>query len=218
MWAKGTLDVQYEGQKYPQLKAVLMYAKPRNFALSGTHMGEQVRVCSNEHAFWAWIKQADQGWVGQYDQLERKDTEEFGLRPDHLLEVMAIDEIVMDPFEDPFVVQRIYPDVVTLETIVAGRDGDLIAHKCIEHDRRSLQPRAVKLFGNDGVLLLDAKLSDHGPIGEATMARRYDLTWPTLDMKMQLHLTTVEPKLRTKNRDVFKYERPNVQHIFVITE
>ena len=218
VWAKGQLNIQYEGKKYPQLKAILMYEKPRNFALSGSHMGEQVRICSNEHVFWAWIKQADQGWVGRYDQLERANAEEFGLRPDHLLEVMAIDEIVLDPFEDPFVVQEIYPDVITLDTVVATPDGDLVAHKRVELDRRSLKPRSVKLFGRDGVLLLDAELSDHGPIGDATMARRYDLTWPTLDIRMQLKLTTVEPKLRTSNRDVFKYDRPRVQHIHVVTE
>ncbi len=168
----------------------LLFSRPQSLLLRGTKdlVGEVFALGSNDSEFWLKLGgDVDTTWWGHYANLGKPGCESMPISPDMVLQVLGISFFDSNFLAAPMPVMKFDNDQDAYEFtwIVRGVDR-LIAVKEIWYDRATLLPRLVRLFDENGRIVLAARLSgdvslDVPDLPKAQwprIASRYDLQFP----------------------------------------
>jgi hypothetical protein len=181
----------------------IQYRAPGEFRmrLNKTAAGNVLDLGMNKDRFWLVAPEGPKTmWWGHVGaKLDPKS--EIPIRPEDLLQVLAIGTMNTDLLALPAPVLRFNNDQDRYMLVWVDRaDGRYLAQREVWYDRKTLEPVLVLLFDGNGRVMLRAYLSDHRPVdgteaGPVT-ARRYDMFFPqskshlVLDMRREKVLLT----------------------------
>jgi hypothetical protein len=202
LWTRGYFEaeiVDNNGRKqFVNGEATILRRKPDEFRLVGKKdvAGQIFELGATASEYWMIVRpEADTMWWGTFDALDRADVDLIPIRPDLLMEVLAIGEIDSNFLRDPMPVMRFNNDADAYMFVwhTAGSDR-LIAQREIWFDRQTKQPRLVLLFDANGRIVLRAYLMNHKPIDgtSATIATEYKLLFPDRQTRLSLQLNDVK--------------------------
>jgi hypothetical protein len=189
----------------------LLYRAPAElrFNVNGPGIGEIFVVGSNPERYWLWIPfdRVNTLWWGAYEHLGKPCVQDVPVRPDLLLEVLGVSTIDPDftRFPAPTMTFDGAADAYVFTWI--GRVPDrFVAVKQVSYDRATKRPTRVRLFDDNGRVLLRARLSDFGPVEVPDVPRearpvvpyRYELEFP--DTGSTMDITVADAKLTNRFR------------------
>ncbi len=133
--------------------------------------------------------EVDTLWVGSLANVEAA-REEIPIRPDLLLDVLAVAGVVPDLLEEPAPVMKFAPDAdvyaIDWHKTVGGQR---VPVREVWYDRRTLRPTLVMLWHPDGRPAVRATLSDFREVeGGSEVATAYELSFPDTGSTMTLRL------------------------------
>jgi hypothetical protein len=186
----------------------LLYRSPRDVRLIGSKLtAPLVEVGSNESTYWLVAKSPgpDTAWWGRYEHLGKPCSQQIPIRPDLILEVLAVGLIETDFNQVPTPVMRFNNDADAYMFVWNAKLPDRwIATKEVWYDRETKRPRLVNLFDVNGRVVLRAYLTKHKAVEMPNLSKdqwpsvatQYDLRFPETESEMSLRLGQI--KLRNK--------------------
>ena len=177
----------------------LLYRAPAEFRLlaNKTAFGRILDLGMNDERFWLIAtppKGEDQMWWGDVDADSPVGSSDIPVRPESLLQVLAVSTFNADFSTQPAPVLRFNNDTDMYMLVwVQEAQGRFVAVREVWYDRATLQPALVLLFDANGRVVLRAKLSDHQEVPADArpgpkIATRYDIWFPDSGSKMVLTL------------------------------
>jgi hypothetical protein len=190
---------------------VVMYRSPQElrFNVGGPGVGDLFVVGSNPQRYWLWIpfSKVNTLWWGRYEHLGAPCADPIPVRPDLLLEVLGVSTVDQD-------FTRLPAPTMTFDgvadayvfTWVARAPDRFVALKEVWYDRKTKRPTRVRLFDDNGRVLLRAQLSEFNGVElpdvprdqRPVVAHRYDLEFP--DTGSTMRITVSEARLSNKGR------------------
>lgn len=183
--------------------------KPKDLLLRAKKdpIGEVFELGSVEDRYWMTVfVEQDTMWWGWHRNSGKPCVRNMPIRPDLVGEVLGITELDTDLLHIPAVTMRFNNDldVYMLVWNVKGT-GHWYAEKEVWYDRKTLLPRKVLLFDQNGRIVLRADLANPMPIQVPNrpserwpkMATYYDLFFPETKSRMTIQLG--ELALTTRN-------------------
>lgn len=203
LWAKGyfeaTLVDEQSKKQFVNGDAVLLMRKPGEFRMVGRKdvAGQVFELGTTQREYWMIVRpEADTMWWGTFDRLAQANPNLIPIRPDLLMEVLAVGDLDGDLLREPAPVLRFNSDADAYMLVWVSRSADrLVAQREVWYDRATMLPKLVLLFDQNGRIVVRAYLSDHREIPEAggKVAGRYQLFFP--DSGTRLDLTLSEARL-----------------------
>jgi hypothetical protein len=181
---------------------VLLMRKPYEFRMVGRKdvAGQVFELGSTENEYWMIVRpEADTMWWGTYDQIEHADPTLIPIRPDLLMQVLAVGDLDTDLTREPAPVMRFNNDADAYMLVWVVRSPDrFIAQREIWYDRQTKRPKLVLLFDENGRIVVRAYLSDHKAIAvdqnssPPTIAARYKIFLPDSGTRLEMKLEDVK--------------------------
>lgn len=182
---------------YDTLGAI-QYRAPADFRmrLNKTAAGNVLDLGTNKELFWLVAPEGPQTMWWGHVGAKVDARSEIPIRPEDLLQVLAIGTLNTDLLALPAPVLRFNNDQDRYMLIWVDRTArEFQARREVWYDRKTLAPVLVLLFDSTGRVVLRAYLSDHRPVdgmdGGPVTARRYDIFFPqtrshlVLDMRRE---------------------------------
>lgn len=204
LWARGyfeaTIIDDRQRRQFVNGDAVILMRKPGEFRMVGRKdvAGQVFELGTTADQYWMIVRpEADTMWWGSYDRLEHADPSLIPIRPDLLMQVLAVADIDTDLTRPPAPVMRFNNDADSYMLVWVDRvPGRFVAQREIWYDRQTLLPRLVLLFDADGRIVARAYVSDHKPVDPSDpasprVATRHRLFFPASGTKLDLTLETV---------------------------
>lgn len=203
LWAKGyfeaTIVDDRKRKQFVNGDAILLLRKPHEFKLVGRKdvAGQVFELGTTDNEYWMVVRpEADTLWWGAYDRLADADPSLIPVRPDLLMQVLAVGDLPSDLSRDPAPVLRFNNDADAYMIVwVVRTPSRLIAQREVWYDRQTKRPKLVLLFDENGRIVVRAYLSDHRPVGQAgdapTVAARYQLFFPESGARLELTLNDI---------------------------
>jgi hypothetical protein len=174
---------------------VILYRAPHQLLITAhNEFGSIFELGVTAENYWLKVvPDLDTLWWGRMSNVAKPCSQRIPIRPDLILDVLAVGPINADLGAAPYPVLRFNNDVdaYMIDSIVRG-PGRLLVQKEVWYDRQTLEPRTVLLFDANGRVVLRAHLSNFQPISSAPRAPRlalqYDLLFPDSGSHMQFTL------------------------------
>jgi len=207
VWAKGYFEATIVDDKnrrqFVNGDAIILHRKPSEFRMVGRKdvAGQIFELGATAERYWMIVRpEADTMWWGEFAHLAHADPRLIPIRPDLLMQVLAVGQIDPDLLKTPAPVMRFNNDADAYMLVWVDRGADrYIAQREVWYDRQTMQPRLVLLFDSDGRIVLRAYLSRHQPVdigpvaaNPPTMATQFDLLFPGTGSKLSLTLNEVK--------------------------
>jgi hypothetical protein len=177
-----------------------LYARPQSLRLVGRHplAGQVFDIGSNDERYWvmAGLKDSPDAtmWWGTYANLDQVDPKQIPVRPDLILEVLAVQPISTDFLQPPVPVMRFNNHDYAYMVVWHARLIDRwVAVKEVWYDVNSLLPTMVLLFDEHGRIVLRAYLSEHQPVEVPGLPEEQ---WPKVATVHQLFFPETGAKIR----------------------
>lgn len=206
LWAKGYFEATIVDEKrkkqFVNGDAVLLLRKPHEFRMVGRKdvAGQVFELGTTEREYWMIVRpEADTMWWGTFDQLEHADPTLIPVRPDLLMQVLAVGDIDTDLTREPAPVMRFNSDADAYMLVWVYRGPNrYVAQREVWYDRQTKLPKLVLLFDGHGRIVVRAYLSGHRELagaegGGAKVAGRYQLFFPDSGTRMDLTLSDAKP-------------------------
>lgn len=202
LWAKGYFEadiVDKNGRKqFVNGDATILFRKPGEFRLvcKKDVAGQIFELGATPEHYWMIVRpEVDTMWWGTFADLPNADPNLIPIRPDLLMEVLAINEFPTDLLADPAPVMRFNNDADAYMFVWVQRgQSQLVAQKEIWFDRTTKQPKLVVLFDENGRIVLRAYLSNHKPVDgtSASAATNYQLLFPDRQTKLSIQVNDIK--------------------------
>jgi hypothetical protein len=206
----------------------LLYRRPRSMLLRCTVVGnEAFTLGSNDDQFWVKVVPgSDTTWWGHYANLGKPCCKPLPIRPDLVLQVLGVGLFDTNFLQPPVpVMQFDYGSGQYVFIWNVPSPDQWRAQKEVRFNRETLLPESVRLFDENGRVILDARLSQHTPVElPQTPAERwpkiashYELFFP--DNGSRLSFTLDQPKLQYRGvpRDgSFRMPQPDTPNVVQI--
>lgn len=229
LWCRFSYDVELHDPQTHKVESAadddgkLMYRAPGEFRFlaNKTALGRVIDMGINDERFWLVStppKGDDQMWWGNVGPERPVEGSEIPIRPESLLQVLAVSTFNADLTAEPAPVLRFNNDAdAYMLVFVCKTDTRYLAVREVWYDRQTLQPTAVLLFDANGRIALRAYLRNHQPISTGAlpapkMATDYDIYLPESGSK--LHLTLRDLRLShddAPNDNTFRF--PGFQQV-----
>ena len=215
LWAKGPFEATFkespgDGGTFVNGDAVTLYLAPDRLRIKGSKAGQGTvfDLGSDGERFWLLVPTQDTLYTGTFAGLDPGLVRRLPVRPDLILQVLAVTPLDTDLLAAPSPLLRYNPDadaymLLFVEPVAEAGDppARLAAVREVWYDRKTLLPTLVILFGRDGDPTLRAYLSRHRPAGGESggprVATRYALYFPETGSKLSLDLVGAdEPDLK----------------------
>jgi hypothetical protein len=182
----------------------LIYRSPMDVRVRGDKMviGNVVEIGSNGEMYWLVAKDPgpDTAWWGRYKYLGDERAQPIPIRPDLVLQVLAVGPIETDLSKLPAPVLRFNHDadayMLTWTTKLANR---WVALKEVWYDRKTLAPMTVLLFDANGRVVLRAWLTKHERVESAELAKEQ---WPVAASEYRLYFPESKSSMTLKLRNM----------------
>jgi hypothetical protein len=208
LWARqdfqGTLVDSDHQSHAASARGVLLYRAPDELRIvANDDFGQPAfEIGATGEFFWLKvIPGSDTLWWGRMKNAGDPRCQPMPVRPDLILDVLAIGAIDTDLSSEPYPVLRFDndDDAYIVDSIVR-QPSRLIIRKEVWYDRATLLPSKVILYDDNGRAVLIALVGDFDRLGGAAAApllpTRYDLFFPDTGSKMQFVL---RDEMLTKN-------------------
>jgi hypothetical protein len=199
LWAKGyfeaTLVDARSKTQFVNGDAVLLLRKPGEFRMVGRKdvAGQVFELGTTQREYWMIVRpEADTMWWGTYDRLAQANPGLIPIRPDLLMQVLAVGDIDSDLLREPAPFLRFNSDADAYMLVWVERgDGRFVAQREVWYDRATLLPKLVLLFDGNGRIVVRAYLSEHREVSESggKIAGRYQLFFPDSGTRLDLKLS-----------------------------
>lgn len=205
--------VEEAQRKSLSLNGTMLYRKPRKLWLRLEHTwGEGLEIGSNEQQFWVWQRgQSPRYWWGEHGRVSDLTDTRMPIRPDHLLEVLGLEDLPpkQSLLSGPFI--RVHPDryeLVFLDTAgSATEEPQRYISRALFVDRREpFLVREIVRYTPDGHLLMRAELSRYEPIetSQVLVPRRIEVDWPAREGRAVLEFLALT-----------RFDKPAAERYFV---
>ncbi len=193
----------------------LLHRKPGELRFTGNEpiAGPIFELGCNKTAFWVKvIPETDTMWTGALANVGKPGCEDIPFRPDLLSEVLAVDDLpdTEDPLEKPVLHFDHEADAYVL-SFVKMTETQLLLHKELTIDRKTLQPVRVRLYEPSGRMVISAELSKPLTVKGTTamMATEYRLFFPSTDATMLVTLRDLSTRRNNLPNDAsFRFPSP----------
>lgn len=202
LWAKGYFEANLvDDRKRNQFvngDAILLLRKPYEFKMVGRKdvAGQVFELGTTKDEYWMIVRpEADTMWWGTYDRLDQADPAMIPIRPDLLMQVLAVGDLDTDLARDPAPVMRFNNDADAYMLVwVVRTPSRVLAQREVWYDRQTKRPKLVLLFDENGRIVVRAYLSAHKPVADspATVATHYQLFFPESGTRLELTLNDVK--------------------------
>ncbi|MGE5608840.1 MAG: hypothetical protein ACM359_06280 [Bacillota bacterium] len=159
----------------------VLIRKPRELLLVGRKdlAGRIFELGSTQDVFWMTIYlDENTRWWGHYRNLGKPCMEQIPVRPDLVGEVLGIGDISLDFNQPPIPTMTFNNDLdVYMVAWNANGPGFWYTEKQIWYDRKTLLPRKVLLYDQNGRVILRANLSQHRPVAVPDLPQE---KWPRI--------------------------------------
>ena len=218
LWAKGPFEADLreapsEPSTFVNGDAITLYMRPDKLRIKGSKpvAGTVFDLGSDGERFFLLLPTEKTLYTGTFDNIDPEAVQRLPVRPDLILEVLAVAPLDEDLLAEPSPNLRYNPDadvyMLTYDEVVndpADPPARRAVVKEIWYDRRTLLPNLVILFDRDGDPTLRANLSRHarvgGDDGGPRLATRYALYFPQTASTLDLELVGPdEPDVRFKS-------------------
>jgi outer membrane lipoprotein-sorting protein len=202
----------------------LLHRKPTDLRFTGNEpiAGPIFELACNKDVFWVKIiPETDTMWTGALANIGKPGCKDVPFRPDLLAEVLAIDDIpdTEDPLEKPVLHFDHEADAYVL-SFVTMTESQLLLHKELMVDRKTLQPVRVRLYEPSGRMVLSADLSQPTPIKGSTaiIASEYRLFFPSTEATMLVRLRDISTRRNSLPNDAsFRFpSQPGVGRVIQV--
>jgi hypothetical protein len=204
----------------------LLYRRPQSLLLTCKVLGSKAfTIGSNDEVFWMEIGgSTDTAWWGHYANLYKPCCKPLPISPDLMLEVLGVGLFDKNFLDQPTPVMRFDndADAYIFDWNFQGMDR-WMTQKEIWYDRATHHPTQVRLFDENGRIILRAMLGNHAPleIPDApretwpTIAQQYDLLFP--DTGSKISFTFVQATTEHKGRpNASSFKQPDFETSHVI--
>ncbi|MGB7160905.1 MAG: hypothetical protein WBD40_22780 [Tepidisphaeraceae bacterium] len=205
-------------------RGVIMYQAPNNLFMNGSHaLGTRMfELGCNAQEYWLGVpyEKVDTIWHGRMEHLGKPCIQPIPMRPDLLMEVLGVFTIDPNFARFPAPVMKFNNDEdVYMFTWIQPQLDRFVAIKEVWYDRKTLRPRLVNLFGQDGRILLRAYLSQHRPVDLEGVEKdqrpqvpgKYDLLFTENGARMTIEVE--DARLSNKGApDARAFRRPNLDN------
>jgi hypothetical protein len=202
LWASGDFEARVvdEGKRrFVNGDVTLLYRRPDEVRLVGKKdiAGVVFDAVSTPERYWLIVKgETDTMWHGSVDYLDRIDPKQIPIRPDVLVEILAVERIDPNLLQPPVPTMRFNNDADAYMLTFNVRLADRWAvRKEVWYDRQTKLPRMVLLFDEHGRIVVRAYLSNHRAVEtEAAqgqrprVATRYQVFFPDTGTTMRIDL------------------------------
>jgi hypothetical protein len=205
LWAHQDFDGEIVDEKHNShsvsAQGVLLYRGPSELRIVGdSDFGTPIfELGVNEQDYWLKVvPQLDTLWWGHLSDIGKPNTQRIPIRPDLILDVLAVGTLDQNFKHEPFPVMRFNndADAFMVDWLVRGEDR-LLIRKEVWYPRESLLPGLVLLFDNRGRAVLRAHLTDFKPVPidnlpkdqQPLVATKFDLFFPDTGSSMRFTLT-----------------------------
>ncbi|HUB26010.1 MAG TPA: hypothetical protein VL992_11325, partial [Tepidisphaeraceae bacterium] len=171
LWARQDFDgniVDDKGNSHSiSAHGVILYRGPHELRIvADNEFGPIFEMGATDEFYWLKvIPQTDTLWWGKMKNIGKPCATSVPIRPDYVLDVLAVGLIDPDLLREPYTIMRFNndADAYMLDTIVRGPDR-MLARKEIWYDRTTLLPGLVLLFDDSGRVVLQAHLENYQPL------------------------------------------------------
>lgn len=180
----------------------LLYTPPQNLRLAAKVLGNRVfDIGSNSDRYWLILPKQETMYWGTHSETTGRATtgraSQLPIRPDLLVEVLAVTPLATDLLAEPVPVLRFNNDqdcyMLTWQIVLPDR---FAVQKEVWYDRQTLMPRLVLLFDVDGRVVLRAYPSDPKAVAgydpPLEMPSKYDLLFPDSGSTFSIRLSDLE--------------------------
>ena len=210
LWARQNFEGTIVDDKHDSHEisadGVILYRAPHELLITAhNEFGSVFEIGVTAEVYWLKVVPSlDTLWWGKMANVGKPTTVNIPLRPDLILDVLAVNEIDPNLLNEPHAVMRFNneADMYMVDTIVRAADR-LLVQKEVWYDRQTLEPRKVLLYDAKGRVVLRANLSDFqavasggdsggaGDTGGAApyIAGTYKLFFPDTGSKMTFTLS-----------------------------
>jgi hypothetical protein len=159
----------------------VLIRKPRELLLVGRKdlAGKVFELGSTPDVFWLTIYlDENTRWWGHYRNVDKPCMGQIPVRPDLVGEVLGIGDINLD-FNQPPVPTLTFNNDLDVYMVAwnAKGPGFWYTEKVIYYDRKTLLPRKVLLYDQNGRVVLRANLSQHQPVAIPDLPQE---KWPRI--------------------------------------
>jgi hypothetical protein len=206
LWCRVTYDVNLHDPEtskttslYDEKAGTLQYRAPAEFRLRAnkTGVGLVMDMGINDERYWlvAPAPGPDAMWWGNVDQPQPAGHSDIPIRPEDILQVLAVATFNTDLTAEPAPVLRFNNDADAYMVVSVAREPDrYVAVREVWYDRQTLLPTIVLLFDPNGRIVLRAYLKAHQEIPTETkpgprIATQFDIWLPDTGSKMILSLS-----------------------------
>jgi hypothetical protein len=171
LWARQDFDgniVDDKGNSHSiSAHGVILYRGPHELRIvADNEFGPIFEMGATDEFYWLKvIPQSDTLWWGKMKNVGKPGAASMPIRPDYVLDVLAVGLIDPELMREPYTIMRFNndADAYMLDTVVRGPDR-MLARKEIWYDRTTLLPGLVLLFDDNGRVLLQAHLENYQPL------------------------------------------------------
>jgi hypothetical protein len=201
LWARQDFDGTIVDDKHQShavaADGVILYRAPHQLLITAhNEFGTVFEMGVTEQFYWLKVVPSlDTLWWGKIANLGKPCAETIPIRPDLILDVLAVGVVDPNFKNEPYTVMRFNndADAYMVDTIERAADR-LLVRKEVWYDRQTLLPGLVLLFDANGRVVLQAQLTNFQPLaGGASsnapqIATSYKLRFPDTGSKMQFTL------------------------------
>jgi hypothetical protein len=200
LWARqdfdGTIVDQDHASHSLSAHGVILYRAPHELRIvANDDFGQEVfEIGLTDDLYWLKVvPKLDTLWWGRMRNVGKPSSVAIPIRPDLILDVLAVSGVDPNLNREPYPVLRFNndADVYMIDSVVRASDR-LLVQKEVWYDRVTLEPRTVLLFDANGRVVLRAHLSDFQPLadaGSAVIAMQYNLLFPDTGSTMKFTLS-----------------------------
>jgi len=163
-------DDQGKRQSVVGDSGTLQMRKPRDLRVNGNKPPNihVFNIGSNRDFFWLVSEAGETAWWGRERNSGKPCVKDVPIRPDLLIEVLGVSDIESDFTREPMPVMTFNNDgdayIFTWVYRSSGPPARLIAMKEVWYDRKTKLPKWVKLFDENGRVVVRAWLQQHVPV------------------------------------------------------
>jgi hypothetical protein len=236
LWARqdfqGTIVDDKHQSHSASAHGVLLYRAPDELRIVGDDDFGQPLFELGATADVYWLKVVpglNTLWWGKMSNAGKPCASAMPVRPDLILQVLAISTISGNFASGPFTVMHFDNDADAYVVDSIDHEPDrMLLRKQVWYDRQTLHPTKVHLYDDSGRMALKAELSDFGSLplpgvakdGWPQVPTRYDLFFPDSGSKMQFLLRQQVPSKsgipRPGSIKMPRLENPGVKNVIQI--
>jgi hypothetical protein len=201
LWSREDFDgvIVDDKQQSHQINAdgVILYRAPHELLITAhNEFGTVFEMGVTADNYWLKVVPSlDTLWWGKMANVGKPCAASIPIRPDLILDVLAVGAIDPNFGHEPYTVMRFNNDAdAYMVDTVEKRADRLLVRKEVWYDRRTLLPGLVLLFDHNGRVVLQAHLTDFQPLGTGVapssprIATTYKLFFPDSGSTMKFTL------------------------------